>query len=131
MQKKFCIFIALFAYAISAKALEPHHESIINLIRQMTVKEKISQLAAHATVPIDRLGLYKFNWYNEGTHGLLLNDQSTIFPHSISLAAMWDSDLMHTVASAISDEARIAYRLKLIDIVGPFEVGLKDRKSVV
>lgn len=124
MQKKFCIFIALFACAITAKALEPHHESIISLIRQMTVEEKISQLAAHETVPIDRLGLYKFNWYNEGTHGLLLNDQSTIFPHSIALAAMWDSDLMHTVASAISDEARIAYRLKLIDIVGPFEVGL-------
>ena len=34
---------------------------------------------------------------------------ATVFPQSIGLGATWDTDLIHSVADAISDEARAKY----------------------
>jgi beta-glucosidase len=58
---------------------------------------------------IDRLGVPAYNWWNESLHGVARAGLATSFPQAIGLAAMWDTDQMFRVATAISDEARAKY----------------------
>lgn len=79
-----------------------------DLVNRMTLEEKILQMGYDAPA-IDRLGIPKYNWWNECLHGVARNGFATVFPQAIGLAAMWDKNAMHKVASAISDEARAKY----------------------
>lgn len=83
-------------------------ERVNYLVSQMTLAEKISQMNYDAPA-IERLGIPKYNWWNECLHGVARNGLATVFPQAIGLAAMWDKNLMYKVASAISDEARAKY----------------------
>lgn len=83
-------------------------ERVDYLISQMTVKEKILQMGYDAPA-IERLGIPKYNWWNECLHGVARNGLATVFPQSIGLAATWDKNLMLRIATAISDEARAKY----------------------
>ena len=80
-------------------------ERAADLVSRLTLEEKISQLMNDAPA-IDRLGIPKYNWWNECLHGVARAGLATVFPQAIGLAATWDTDLMYQVASAISDEAR-------------------------
>jgi beta-glucosidase len=79
-------------------------ERVRALIGQMTVAEKIAQLQNTAPA-IDRLKLPAYQYWNEALHGVMTNG-ATSFPQAIALGSTWDPDLVHEVASAISDEAR-------------------------
>lgn len=83
-------------------------ERVNYLLSQMTLEEKISQMNYDAPA-IERLGIPKYNWWNECLHGVARNGLATVFPQAIGLAAMWDKNLMYKVALAISDEARAKY----------------------
>jgi len=83
-------------------------ERVNYLVSQMTLEEKISQMNYDAPA-IERLGIPKYNWWNECLHGVARNGLATVFPQAIGLAAMWDKEMMYKVASAISDEARAKY----------------------
>ena len=83
----------------------PIEERVDLLISQMTIDEKISQLMSDAPA-IKRLGIPKYYWWNESLHGVARAGYATVFPQSISIAASWDKNLLHEVATAISDEAR-------------------------
>ena len=83
----------------------PIEERVDLLISQMTIDEKISQLMSDAPA-IKRLGIPKYDWWNESLHGVARAGYATVFPQSISIAASWDKNLLHEVATAISDEAR-------------------------
>src|SRR5580658_4500406 len=76
-----------------------------NLVSQMTLEEKASQMQ-NTAVAIPRLGIPAYDWWNEGLHGVARAGLATVFPQAIGLAATFDTDLMHRVATAISDEAR-------------------------
>lgn len=78
------------------------------LVSQMTLSEKISQLCYNAPA-IERLNVPEYNWWNEALHGVARCGVATVFPQAISMAASFDTDLMNRVASAISDEARAKY----------------------
>ena len=80
-------------------------ERVENLLSEMTLQEKIEQMRYQAPA-IDRLGIPQYNWWNECLHGVARAGYATVFPQSISIAASWDTELIHQVASAISDEAR-------------------------
>ena len=80
-------------------------ERVENLLSEMTLQEKIDQMVYQAPA-IERLGIPKYNWWNECLHGVARAGYATVFPQSISIAASWDTDLIHTVATVISDEAR-------------------------
>ncbi|MEL6987343.1 MAG: glycoside hydrolase family 3 N-terminal domain-containing protein, partial [Bacteroidota bacterium] len=83
-------------------------QRVEDLISRMTIEEKASQL--HYDAPaIQRLGIPKYNWWNESLHGVARNGGATVFPQAIGLAATFDVDLMHRVAMAISDEGRAKY----------------------
>lgn len=75
------------------------------LLSQMTLEEKVSQMVFDAPA-IERLGIPKYNWWNECLHGVGRAGVATVFPQTIGLAATWNTDLMHHIATAVSDEAR-------------------------
>ena len=76
-----------------------------DLLNRLTLDEKIS-LLRHNQPAIPRLGLPKYYFGNEALHGVVRPGRFTVFPQSSGLASMWNTDLMHQVAIAISDEAR-------------------------
>jgi beta-glucosidase len=80
-------------------------ERVENLLSEMTLQEKIDQMIYNSPA-ITRLGIPEYNWWNESLHGVARAGYATVFPQSISIAASWDTELIHTVANAISDEAR-------------------------
>lgn len=84
---------------------QPLDVRVQDLVRRMTLEEKISQMLFTAPA-IDHLHIAKHNWWNEGLHGLGRAGAATVFPQAIGLAAAWNDDLLHDVATAISDEAR-------------------------
>lgn len=83
----------------------PTEKRVDDLVSRLTVQEKIDQLLYQAPA-IDRLGIPKYNWWNECLHGVARAGYATVFPQSITIAASWDENLVHDVASVISDEAR-------------------------
>ncbi len=79
-----------------------------NLVSSMTLDEKISQMQNDAAA-IPRLGVAKYNWWNECLHGVARNGIATVFPQAIGMAATWDPALILTEADVISTEARAKY----------------------
>ena len=80
-------------------------ERVADLVAQMTLKEKVSQMRYDAPA-IERLGLPEYNWWNECLHGVARAGEATVFPQAIGMGAAWDTNLMFNVGTAISDEAR-------------------------
>jgi beta-glucosidase len=91
-----------FAYQDTALSIE---ERVNDLVSRMTLEEKVSQMIFDAPA-IERLGVPQYNWWNECLHGVARAGIATVFPQAIGLAATWNTDLMHQVATTISDEAR-------------------------
>jgi len=89
----------------------------------MTLEEKISQMVYDAPA-IERLGVPEYNWWNEGLHGLARAGLATVFPQAIGLASTWNPDLLHQVATAISDEARAKHHKALRHGVRKIYTGL-------
>lgn len=75
-----------------------------DLISLMTIEEKISQ-STNQSDAIPRLGIPKYNYWNEALHGVVASG-ATSFPQSIAMGATWDPKLIQQVGSTISDEAR-------------------------
>jgi beta-glucosidase len=78
------------------------------LVSQMTLEEKVSQMQ-NVAVAIPRLDIPAYDWWNEALHGVARAGLATVFPQAIALASTWDTDLEHTIADAISTEARAKY----------------------
>ena len=89
-------------------------ERLDNLISLMTLEEKIDNLFPWPP-GIPRIGV-KRNGMTEGLHGLGTNPESwakregrshtTIFPQSIGLAQMWDTELHEQIAAWVAYETR-------------------------
>jgi beta-glucosidase len=78
-----------------------------DLVARMTLDEKASQLLNHAAA-IPRLRVPEYDWWNEALHGVIApKAAATVFPEPIGLAASFDTELVHKIADAIGDEARI------------------------
>lgn len=90
----------------------PINQRIDDLIGQMTLEEKVQQMRDHAPA-IPRLGVPKYDWWNEGLHGVAFSGYATNFPQVIGMAATWDTGLVHQMAETISTEARAKYNQAL------------------
>jgi beta-glucosidase len=86
----------------------PISQRVDDLIGQMTLEEKVQQMRDHAPA-IPRLGVPKYDWWNEGLHGVAFSGYATNFPQVIGMAATWDTGLVHQMAETISTEARAKY----------------------
>ena len=87
---------------------QPFDVRAADLVAQMTLEEKVSQMR-HDAPAIERLGIPKYNWWNECLHGVGRAGVATVFPQAIGLAATWNTDLIAEVATAIGDEGRAKY----------------------
>lgn len=79
-----------------------------DLLSRLTLEEKAS-LMFDQSPAIPRLGIKKFNWWSEALHGLANNDNVTVFPEPVGMAASFDDSLMYKIFNATSDEVRAKY----------------------
>ena len=86
----------------------PLDQRVDDLIGRMTLEEKVSQMRDRAPA-ISRLHIPRYDWWNEGLHGVAFAGNATNFPQVIGMAATWDTDLVHSMAQTISTEARAKY----------------------
>jgi len=94
-----------FPYQNSALSSE---ERAKDLISRLTLEEK-AELMCDQSDAIPRLGIKKFNWWSEALHGLANNDNVTVFPEPIGMAASFDDQLLFNIFNAVSDETRARY----------------------
>ncbi len=86
----------------------PVDQRVEDLIGRMTLQEKVDQMRDHAPA-IPRLDVPKYDWWNEGLHGVAFAGVATNFPQVIGMAATWDANLVHHMGQTISTEARAKY----------------------
>ncbi|AUC21060.1 beta-glucosidase [Polaribacter sejongensis] len=83
----------------------PIDTRVEDLLGRLTITEKVSLLVSTAE-EIKRLEVDKYYHGNEGLHGVVKGGRFTVFPQAVALASTWNPNLIHNVATAISDEAR-------------------------
>ncbi len=76
-----------------------------DLVARMTLEEKVAQMLNDAPA-IPRLGVPKYEWWNEALHGVARAGDATVFPQAIGMAATFNPALIGEVARVISDEGR-------------------------
>jgi beta-glucosidase len=79
-----------------------------DLITRLTLEEK-ALLMQDQSPAIQRLGIKKFNWWSEALHGLANNNDVTVFPEPIGMAASFNDTLVYKIFNAVSDETRAKY----------------------
>ena len=114
--KRLTIFLALCAVTVSLSAQPykdrslPPEERAADLVSRMTLEEKTS-VSMHPSAPVEALGVKAYNWWSEALHGVARNGSATVFPQPIGMAASFDEPLLYEVFTAVSDEARVKYRM--------------------
>ena len=92
---------------VSAQTCRERAESLVS---KMTLEEKVSQ-TLHGAAEIERLGIPKYNWWNEALHGIARTGTATLFPQAIGLAASFDEELVAEMADIIATEGRAKYNM--------------------
>jgi beta-glucosidase len=87
---------------------QPQEARIHDLVSRLTLEEKASMMR-NTTPGVPRLGIPKYDWWNEALHGVARAGEATVFPQAIGLAAMWDEPLHHDIAHVIGIEARAKF----------------------
>jgi beta-glucosidase len=79
-----------------------------DLVGRMTLEEKVSQLEDWATA-IPRLGIPDYQTWNEALHGVARAGYATVFPQAIGMGATWDPNIVRSMGTVISTEARAKF----------------------
>ncbi len=123
-KKSFFILFVILCVVVSLRRAEtqslppyknpnlPIEARVDDLVARMTLEEKVLQMQNGAPA-IERLGVPKYDWWNEALHGVARAGTATVFPQAIGLAATWDTRLMYDVADVISTEARAKHNESL------------------
>lgn len=115
LKEALLIAIALLFFNISYSQKYPFQDPSLpfeqrakDLISRLTLEEKAS-LMCDVSDAIPRLGIKKFNWWSEALHGLANNNDVTVFPEPVGMAASFDDELVYKIFNATSDEVRAKY----------------------
>ncbi len=114
MKTSFLLLALLLSVAVFGQQLpyqNPSNSSekrAKDLISRLTLEEK-ALLMCDQSDAIPRLGIKKFNWWSEALHGYANNDNVTVFPEPIGMAASFNDELVFSIFDAVSDEARAKY----------------------
>src|SRR6187455_993912 len=108
--------IVVLLAAIQVNGQLPYQNTALNsderakdLLSRLTLEEK-ALLMQDQSPAIPRFGIKKFNWWSEALHGLANNNDVTVFPEPIGMAASFDDELVFRIFSATSDEVRAKYQ---------------------
>jgi beta-glucosidase len=107
---KVTLFLIVSAGTVAAQTtatLLPD-ERISAVCKRLTVEEKIDLLCAKAP-EVKHVGFPAYDWWSECLHGVARAGKATVFPKPIAMGSMWDTTLVHRIATAVSDEARAKY----------------------
>jgi beta-glucosidase len=85
----------------------PAGQRAADLVRRMTPEEKAGQLVNQARA-IPRLGVPAYDWWSEALHGVAQSG-TTEFPEPVGLAASFDPQGVHEMATAIGIEGRVKF----------------------
>ena len=90
---------------------QPLQARIYDLIRRMSLSEKVSELQGgmSGAPKIQRLGLPGYNYWNEALHGVANNGIATVFPEPVGMASTWNPQLLHQEGTVIGIEGRAKY----------------------
>ena len=101
------------ALSASSQTYLPYQDSNLSpeqrasdLVSRLKLEEK-TKLMMDQSDAIERLGIPRFQWWNEALHGVGRNGYTTVFPITMGMAASWDDELLYKCFDAVSDEARI------------------------
>ena len=97
-------------YNPSEKIIASFEKTAQNLISQMTIEEKASQMLSTSRA-LPNYGIEMYNWWNEALHGVARSAKATVFPQAIAMGATFDPTLIQEAADAISTEARAMYNI--------------------
>ena len=86
---------------------QPLDRRVQDLIKRLTLEEK-AILLNHRGPDIERLAIKSDKW-NQCLNGVKWDRPTTLFPACLAMSATWNSNLVHDVAAALSDEARAIY----------------------
>ena len=81
-----------------------------DLLSRLTLEEKVSLMMDNSPA-IERLGIPRFQWWNEALHGVARNGFATVFPITMAMASTWNDALVQDVFTAASDEARAKHNI--------------------
>ncbi|HKF47467.1 MAG TPA: glycoside hydrolase family 3 C-terminal domain-containing protein [Terracidiphilus sp.] len=79
-----------------------------DLVKRLTLQEKASQLTNYSRA-VPRLNIPSYDWWSEALHGVATQGV-TEYPEPIGLAATFDPDTIHQMASQIGVEGRIKHQ---------------------
>jgi beta-glucosidase len=109
-----CLAFALLATTVAAgetmlfrDPTKPVDDRAGDLVARLTLEEK-AMLLNHKGTTVQRFGIRADQW-NQCLNGVKWDRPTTLFPICLAMAATWDTDLVHEVATVISDEARAIY----------------------
>jgi beta-glucosidase len=109
---------------------QPVDQRVADLVSRLTIEEK-AQFLNHKGPMIERFQLRADQW-NQCLNGVQWDRPTTLFPICLAMAATWDPNLVHDVATVLSDEARAIYNGWHLDPNAPGEhKGLIYRAPVI
>jgi beta-glucosidase len=141
--KKFILLAAVAMFAVSralavdtnSPALyldihQPVDARVADLILRLTLEEKAA-LLNHVGPTVERFNIRSDQW-NQCLNGVQWDRPTTLFPSCLAMSATWDTNLVHEVASVLSDEARAIYNGWHLDTNAPGQhKGLIYRAPVI
>ena len=141
--KKFILLAAVAAFIVSralavdtnSPALyldihQPVDARVADLISRLTLEEKAA-LLNHVGPTVERFNIRSDQW-NQCLNGVQWDRPTTLFPTCLAMSATWDTNLVHEVASVLSDEARAIYNGWHLDTNAPGQhKGLIYRAPVI
>lgn len=108
----------------------PIEQRLDDAMSRLSLPEKAAVLN-HRGSTVKSLDLRADQW-NQCLHGMMWDRPATLFPVCIAMSATWNTDLVHRVATALSDEARGIYNGWHLDPNAPGEhKGLIYRAPVI
>jgi len=82
-------------------------QRVADLISRLTLEEKAT-LLNHRGPTVERFNIRSDQW-NQCLNGVQWDRPTTLFPVCLAMSATWDTNLVHQIASVLSDEARAVY----------------------
>jgi len=108
----------------------PVDQRVADLISRLTLEEKAT-LLNHRGPTVQRFNIRSDQW-NQCLNGVKWDRPTTLFPICVAMSATWDTNLVQSVATVLSDEARAIYNGWHLDSNAPGEhKGLIYRAPVI